>query len=74
MEINLQAISLREDRAAQILLFMGRVEEAATAAKAGLFRLKVLSNELGDDYRIDLAEARLIALQGVNLASARSIR
>jgi TolB-like protein len=71
MEIELQLISLREDRASQILLFMGRQEEAATAARAGLFRLKVLSNDLGDDYRIDLAEARLIALQG---ASADEIR
>jgi Tfp pilus assembly protein PilF len=72
MEIQLQAISLREDRAAQILLFMGREEEAATAARAGLFRLKVLSNELGDDYRIDLAEARLNALQGASPVEIRA--
>ena len=31
---------------------------------AALFRLKGLSTELGADYRIDLAEARVHAIQG----------
>jgi len=64
MEIQRNWITLKEDWAAQALHFMGRSEEAGQAAAAALFRLKGLRAELGDDYRLDLAEARIRALQG----------
>jgi TolB-like protein len=64
MEIQRQLITLKEDWAAQTLHFMGKAEEAGQAAAAALFRLKGLRAELGDDYRLDLAEARIRALQG----------
>jgi len=64
MEIQRQIIVLREDHAARILFFMGQQEEAISAARAGLFRLQALRQKFGDDYRIDLAEARLFALRG----------
>ena len=71
LEIQRGNITLREDWAAQILHFMGRQDEARQAASAALFRLKGLSTELGEDYRIDLAEARVSAIQG---AAAEKIR
>ena len=55
----MSAINLREIRAAQILYFMDRFDEAKSAADAGVFRLQGLRTQLGDDYRIDLAEAML---------------
>ena len=64
MEIQRNMITLKEDWAAQALHFMGRTEEARQSAAAALFRLKGLHAELGDDYRLDLAEARIRALQG----------
>ena len=64
MEIQRQVIVLREDHAAEILLFMGQAEESVAAARAGLFRMQALRQKFGDDYRIDLAEARLFALRG----------
>lgn len=64
LEIQRQLITLREDWSAQVLHYMGRTEEAGQAAAAALFRLKGLRAEMGDDYRIDLAEARIRALQG----------
>jgi len=64
MEIQRNLITLREDWSAQTLHFMGRTEEAGQAAAAALFRLKGLHAELGEDYRLDLAEARIRALQG----------
>jgi len=64
MEIERQQIRLRESRAAEILHFMGRVEDSISAARAGIFRLQALHQQLGEDYRIDLAEARLFALRG----------
>jgi TolB-like protein/Tfp pilus assembly protein PilF len=64
MEIQRQIIVLREDHAAEILLFMGKAEESVAAARAGLFRMQALRQKFGDDYRIDLAEARLFALRG----------
>ena len=63
-EVQLGTIAFREDWAAQTLHHMGRSDEARQAAAAALFRLKSLRTELGEDYRIDLAEARVRALQG----------
>ena len=44
---------------------MGNEDEARQAAAAALFRLKGLHTELGEDYRIDIAEARIRAIQDV---------
>ena len=63
-EIQRQLITLREDWAAQILYYMGRQDESRQAASAAMFRLKGLRASLGDDYRLNLAEARVAALQG----------
>lgn len=65
LEVQRSAIILKEDWAAHILFYMGRKDEARQAAAAALFRLRGLRSELGDDYRIDLAEARVSAIQGV---------
>ncbi len=65
LEIRRAGIILREDWAAQILFHMGRHDEAKQAAAAAVFRLKGLRTQLGEDYRIDLAEARVSAIQGV---------
>lgn len=64
LEIQRGSIILKEDWAAQVLHFMGHEDEARQAANAALFRLQGLRTELGDDFRIDLAEARLSAIQG----------
>jgi tetratricopeptide (TPR) repeat protein len=64
LEIQRSLIGLKEDWAAQILFYMGREEEAKKSANAALFRLNGLRTELGDDYRIDLAMARLSAILG----------
>jgi tetratricopeptide (TPR) repeat protein len=64
LEIQSGSIILKEDWAAQILYFMGREDEARQGANAALFRLQGLRTELGEDFRIDLAEARLSAIQG----------
>jgi len=66
-------ITLREDWAAQNLYFMGKAAEAEQAAAAALFRLKGLSVELGEDYRIDLAVARIRALQGADQEEVRAL-
>jgi tetratricopeptide (TPR) repeat protein len=63
-EIQQGIITFREDWAAQTLYHMGKSDEARQAAAAALFRLKSLRTELGEDYRMDLAEARIRALQG----------
>jgi len=65
-EIQRGSIILREIRAAQILHFMGRKDEARQAAGAALFRLNGLHTELGEDYRLDLAEAMVSAMQGIS--------
>jgi len=62
VEVQRHLIRLREDWAAQILLYMGREDEARDAANAALFRLQALRSRLGDDYRFDLPEARLHAI------------
>lgn len=73
LEIGKGLITLREDWAAQILYFMGKADEAGQAAAAALFRLKGLSAELGEDYRIDLAVARIRALQGAARDEVRTL-
>jgi TolB-like protein/Flp pilus assembly protein TadD len=64
LEIQRNRIILRESWAAQVLWFMGREQDAYQAASAALFRLKGLRTNLGNDYRIDLAEAVVRTLQG----------
>ncbi len=66
LEIQYGIITLREDWAAQNLHFMGNTDGARQAASAALFRLKGLRAELGEDHRIDLAEARIRAIQGAD--------
>ena len=73
LEIGKGLITLREDWAAQILYFMGESDEAGQAAAAALFRLKGLSAELGEDYRIDVAAARIRALQGAAQDEIRTL-
>ena len=73
LEIGQNLITLREDWAAQNLYFMGKAAEAEQAAAAALFRLKGLSVELGEDYRIDLAVARIRALQGADQEEVRAL-
>jgi hypothetical protein len=73
LEIRRGLIILREDWAAQILFFMGRRDEARQAAAAALFRLKGLRTELGEDFRIDLAEARVSAIQGASADEVRAL-
>jgi TolB-like protein/Tfp pilus assembly protein PilF len=65
LEVRRAVIILREDWAARILFYMDRKDEARQAAAAAVFRLKGLRSEQGEDYRIDLAEARVSAIQGV---------
>ena len=72
-EIQHGTITLREDWAAQVLHFMGKPDEAGQAAGAALFRLKGLRTELGEDHRIDLAEARIRALQGATPEEVRAL-
>ena len=43
------------------------------AASAALFRLKGLRKDLGEDYRIDRAEARVSAVQGVAPEKVRAL-
>ena len=73
MEIQQGEITLKEDWAARILHFMGRQDEAVQAASAALFRLKGLRKDLGEDYRIDRAEARVIAIQGATGDKIRAL-
>jgi len=73
LEVRRDEIILREDWAALILHFMGREGDAIQAANAALFRLEGLRNELGEDYRIDLAEARVSAIQGRDTEIIRNL-
>lgn len=73
LEIRRNLIALKEARAAQILHFMGQHEAARQAAGAALFRLKNLRAELGDDYRLDLAEAMVRTVQGAAPEAVRAL-
>ncbi len=73
LEIQRGEILFKEDWAAQILHYMEREEEAVLAANAALFRLKGLRTELGEDYRIDRAEARISAVQGATADKIRAL-
>ena len=73
LEVRRGIIVLREDWAAQNLHYLGRNEEVKQAAGAALFRLRSLRTELGEDYRIDLAEARIRALQGAGPDEVRAL-
>jgi TolB-like protein/Tfp pilus assembly protein PilF len=73
LEIQRGSVILREDWAAQILHFMGREDEARQAANAALFRLQGLRTELGNDFRLDLAEARLGAIHGSTPEKVRAM-
>ena len=73
LEVQRGSITLKEDWAAQILHFMGREDEARQAANAAQFRLQGLRTELGEDFRIDLAEARLSAIQGGTSEEVRAL-
>jgi TolB-like protein len=65
MEIRLGLITLNEDWAAQILYFMGRIDEAKDAVRAAQFRLKGLrAQDNVRAYAVDLAEARMSAILG----------
>jgi len=64
LETQRTLIMLREMWAARALFFMGRAEAAQDAAKAALFRLQRLAEQLGEDYRIDLARAMLSPVLG----------
>jgi TolB-like protein len=72
MEIQLNYIRYKEDWAAQILHFMGRSDEARLAADAAWFRLQSLRNQIGDDFRIDRAEAMLSVIRGESGDSVRA--
>jgi TolB-like protein/Tfp pilus assembly protein PilF len=64
IEVRRKVITLRQSWEAQALFFMGRHEEAAYTAMVGLERLQVLRDKLGDDFRIHMAQAQLMALAG----------
>jgi TolB-like protein len=64
LEIQRGFIRLSEDWAAQVLHYMGRADEAKAAADAAWFRLQGLRDRLGEDYRIDRAEAMLSVFRG----------
>ncbi len=64
LEIQLQYISLREMWAARLLKYMDQDDAATAAANAALFRIKRLTNTLGDDYRLDLARAQISPMLG----------
>ncbi len=73
LEVQYGLITLREDWAAQTQHYMGKKNEARQAASAALFRLKGMRTELGEDYRLDLAEARIRALQGAGPEEVRAL-
>jgi TolB-like protein len=72
LEIQRGYIRLREDWAAQVLHYMGRADEAKAAADAAWFRLQGLRDRLGDDYRIDRAEAMLSVFRGAGSDEIRA--
>ena len=73
LEVRHKEIILREAWAALVLHLMGRKDESRQAANAALFRLKGLRAELGEDYRIDMAEAQVHAIQGTDTEKVRAL-
>jgi TolB-like protein/Tfp pilus assembly protein PilF len=73
MEIQHGVIMLREMWSARILYYMGREDEASAAAEAAQFRLQGLRVKLGDDYRIDLADAQIDAIKGADPETLRNL-
>jgi len=71
MEIQRNLIMLREMWSAQILYYMGREDEAGAAAEAAQFRLQGMRLKLGDDYRIDLADAKIGVIKGADPETVR---
>jgi TolB-like protein/Tfp pilus assembly protein PilF len=63
-EIWRQSIKLVEDKLAEIEFLSGNLELARSNAKLALLRLAKLREELGDDYRLYLPEARMNAILG----------
>jgi len=72
IEIQRNFITFREMWAAQILFFMDRKDEAKDAANAALFRLKNLRSQIGEDYRIDHAEAVISPMLGESPAEIQA--
>jgi TolB-like protein/Tfp pilus assembly protein PilF len=72
MEIQINMVRFREDRAAEILFLADRIDEARTAADAAWFRLQNLRTQLGDDYRVDSAEIMLSVIRGAGADEIRS--
>jgi len=63
-EVQRQLIFPREALVAQIQFYMGEREQAVEAARAAMFRLNGLRQQLGEDYRVLHAEAMLSPLLG----------
>ncbi|NND45128.1 MAG: hypothetical protein HKN58_07375 [Xanthomonadales bacterium] len=63
-EVQRQLIVLREALAAQIHFYTGSPEAAVEAARAAMFRLNGLRQQLGNDYRILHAEAQMSPVLG----------
>jgi TolB-like protein len=73
MEIQRSLVMLREMWSARILYYMGLEDEAGAAAEAAQFRLQGLRVKLGDDHRIDLADAQIGALKGADPETVRNL-
>jgi TolB-like protein/Tfp pilus assembly protein PilF len=73
LETQRNRITLKESWTARVLWAMGQPEEARQSASAALFRLKTMRTQMGDDYRIDLAEAVARTLQGAEPAEIRQL-
>ncbi|MDX1459996.1 MAG: tetratricopeptide repeat protein [Xanthomonadales bacterium] len=64
LEVARQYILLRESWTAMIQWFMGERQAALETARAGMFRLGAMRQQLGEDYRILQAEASLSPILG----------
>lgn len=64
LEVQRARIRLREEFLAQVHFLAGDHEASRAAADAAWFRLQVLREKLGDDYRILQAEAMLAPYRG----------
>lgn len=63
-EVQRQLIFPREARVAEIQFLMGEHEQAVDAARAAMFRLNGLRQQLGEDYRVLHAEAMMSPILG----------